>query len=419
MFSEFELIRYAMGCRKGVFFIDCFFLCSLVLLFVLQTPGTLIFATLLCIFYALLRHKSVIFQFHKSKVVFFISLFLVINHFLGGAQGVTSIFYLFSTIACFYAAVGFGSSSLRHVGGCLFFVYWIYVFFVISGFLSNCDDVEPLGAVIPGASTNGLPSYLIVLQIALSLLVLLDKFVLPVISATVTFFIAILGFGRGSVIVSFSVLVFSIFFNLMIVQSKNGYRQVYLLVFFSGFVFLAVIGYVFAVGWNQASLLFPGSGVARWICNSVWFPLIASGDAVNDVAGTKWIWGIADPARARMLYDYIGKLDFSGIWFGVNYEGTSIVSDFKGNPHNSYIRLHSHYGLPGLFLVFYSILLLIISNKDSYFKFATFFLVFFVLLRAVTEPIIFPTVLDFFYFLYFVVYFNYAAIGREWRTHAK
>ena len=118
--------------------------------------------------------------------------------------------------------------------------------------------------------------------------------------------------------------------------------------------------------------------------------------------------GVLDSRRGNMLAGYFGKL---GVWlllFGTDYSGTSINNIYGGNPHNSYIRIHSYYGFFGLLIVALSPLAIFLTNKKLVSKCVVFVLITLVLVRAVTEPILFPTLLDFFYEFYFLFFLKYA-----------
>jgi hypothetical protein len=124
--------------------------------------------------------------------------------------------------------------------------------------------------------------------------------------------------------------------------------------------------------------------------------------------GSKFEQGVLDVHRGYMLSDYLDKLDALSLFIGTSYEGTSINLYYGGNPHNSYIRVHSFFGLFALFAVFAPLFLMLLSHKDRTQTIIIFLLVTVALIRATTEPILFPTPLDFFYIMYFVLYFRFA-----------
>ena len=65
----------------------------------------------------------------------------------------------------------------------------------------------------------------------------------------------------------------------------------------------------------------------------------------NFVLGaTNFSSGIESP-RSEMLAQYIERVDVWGLFFGVDLGSVPIVSEYKGNPHNAFILLHSYYGV--------------------------------------------------------------------------
>ena len=366
--------------------LDSSFLGLLMMLFALQRPETLAAAGILCALYAVIRSNSFLIDTNLLVCVLSATLLLMLVVVFGNNHGFSPVFYLFSTLSAFYAAKQFGSFPLRHVRLCLEIVFWTAAFGIACGLALHWGSPEPLGEIIPGSSTNGLPSYLIVLQIALAISVFLEKARLPVLSAVATFIVAVFGLGRGSIAVSALVILFSCFVNIFWgwrIGRKKG---------FGGWLVLLLCIVV-------------GVGSYLWQVGAIDTLLV----------GTKWAWGVLDPPRERMLVDYLGKLDWWSIWVGADYSGTSIVTLYGGNPHNSYIRLHSYYGLVGLLIIVLSPFAILASGKCFYIKNTVFFLVLLVLLRATTEPILFPTALDFLYFLYFVMFWKHAPLKPIFR----
>jgi len=125
---------------------------------------------------------------------------------------------------------------------------------------------------------------------------------------------------------------------------------------------------------------------------------------------SKWAWGFMDPPRAQMVSDYLAKLDAVTLLVGTNYAGTAINELYGGNPHSAYIRVHSLFGLPGVLLVLFSPLLIFMTDRAFRSQCIVGVLVLLVLVRAISEPILFPTVLDFFYFFYFFLFLRYAPV---------
>lgn len=368
---------------------DSIFLAALLVLFALQQPESLVVGGILCALYALV--KSNFFSINLSWLIVcllvlpicLIAVFRLNHDFV-------PVFYLFSTVSALYAANRFSSFPLKHVRFCLEIVFWIAVLGIVCGLALHWGAAEPLGELIPGSSTNGLPSYLIVVQIALSISVFLEKNRLPVLSALATFVVAIFGLGRGSIIVALLILLFGVFVNFFVVSA--GARKSIFGRLFVVFVFLSVL--------LGAVVYFDYFTVMQEL-----------------IERSKFSAGVLDSHRGDMLADYIGKLDAWSLFLGADYSGTSINTTYGGNPHNSYIRLHSYYGIFGLLLVVLSVFAMFAANKRFVCKSVVFILVFFALIRAVTEPILFPTLLDFFYALYFLIFWKHAPSRLpQWRS---
>lgn len=366
---------------------DTIFLAALLVLFALQQPESLVVGGILCALYALVKSGSFSINLYRLVVCLLVASICLIAVFKL-SHDIVPVFYLFSTVSAIYAANRFSSFPLKHVRFCLEVVFWIAVLGITGGVALHWGAAEPLGELIPGSSTNGLPSYLIVVQIALSISVFLDKNKLPIFSALATLVVAFFGLGRGSIIVAFLVLFFSFFVNYYVVKSGVEKNR-FVCLFFGAFFLIFVIGAV---------------GYAGYL-----------GLMDDWVEGSKFSAGVLDPHRGYMLADYLGKLDAWSLLFGADYSGTSIESAYGSNPHNSYIRLHSYYGIFGLLVAIFSPFAVFSTNKEFSFKWIVFVLILLVLIRAVTEPILFPTLLDFFYALYFMLFWKYAPSRRPGR----
>lgn len=361
----------------------------LLLCFALQEPGSLVLGALLCSFYVLVRLDFSSINLYQIIVLLFLVLVLLIP-VLRQDHGFVPVFYLFSTVFVIFAANRFSSFPLHHVRHCLEIVFWIASFGIACGVVLNWEAAEPLGELIPGSSTNGFPSYLIVVQVALSISVFFEKNKLPVFSALVTLIVAVFGVGRASIIVAFLIILFSIFVNYFV--TRKGAEKNILFRLFFGFILLCLA--VSAVGYAGYLGL-----MDEWI------------------EGSKFSAGVLDPHRGHMVADYLNKLDACGLLFGTDYSGTSISEFYGGNPHNSYIRLHSYYGIFGLLIVALSPFAILSTSKRFVCKCVVFILVIFVLVRALTEPILFPTLLDFFYALYFFIFWKHAPSRLpQWRS---
>ncbi|MDI1304839.1 MAG: hypothetical protein PSX42_08370 [bacterium] len=345
--------------------------------FVLQRPETLFFGSVLCAVYAIFRTK---FSPAKWDELFVVSILVLtcLVAVLSFNHGIGPIFYLFSTISVFYAAKNFSKSSIKEISLCLEIVFWLAIFAIGCVLLNYWDSPEPFGEVIPGSSTNGIPSYLIILQIALSLAVFLEKKKLPINSPIFTLMVAIFGLGRGSIVVASIILASSIAINFslkkMAIEVRFGIMLLVIIIISIFFIFYFDYGIVF-----------------------------------YDLVGqTKFSEGLLDPYRVEIFNEYLSKLNYFSGFFGSDYSGTVIATRYDGNPHISYVRTHAYYGFFALLFVIFSPLLILLSNKKFLYKFVFLSFILFALIRALSEPLLFPTLLDFFYFSYFFMFFRYA-----------
>ena len=359
---------------------DTAFLSLLLLAFSVQQPATIAASYGLCGIYVLIGLNRLSVSL-VQVIIFFGIVILSSLAVLNLNHDATSAFYLFSLPLVVLAAKGFGDRPHQHIISCLRNVFWLFVLAISIGIALHWDEPEPLGAIFPGTSTNGLPSYLIVVQIAFSIAYYLKHNRLPLWSTVATLIVAIFGLGRGSILIAGLILLASVFFNALITESKLE-RRAFLLA--GGILGPTFVLYLF-INYTQ---------------------VISSLDLV--IEGSKFSSGVIDEHRARMIADYMDKMDAWTLIFGTGYQGTSIANVYGGNPHNSFIRLHSFYGLAGLLFVSLSVLLIAVSSRRLKHRAVTLLFISFSLLRAVTEPIFFPSTLDFFFILYLVVFFNYA-----------
>lgn len=356
-----------------------FLFMSIVLLaFVYQKPVFLVAGSVLCAIYALVTHTPLRMS-QQQLIVFFGVCVLFIPAFINLQHGLSPIFYFFSTISVFFSAKAITRyppsvllSAFRLIyGGAIvgivivLYMYWGYP--------------EPFGMVIEGSSTNGIPAYLIVIQIGLSLCTYLVYRRLPVISPICTGVVAIFGNGRGSLVVAGLIILATLLVNLILIRSFPPRRRV---VFVFALIILIIcispkIGYMF--------------------------------DQLID--HTKLSAGLADGNRIEILDQYLEKINPWTLFVGGDYAHTVIEYEYDGNPHISYVRTHAFFGLFVTVVALLSPLIPIFSRKTWSAKLVFVSFIGLAAMRAASEPIFFPTLLDFFYFLYFFIFFRYAPNG--------
>ena len=222
----------------------------------------------------------------------------------------------------------------------------------------------PLEEILPDSSSNGVTSYLVVLQANYCVLYFALKRRPLLVTPFLTLAICVVGYGRGSILAS------------------------------SAIVFL-----------NGVAFLYPRTGLrgivlAIVILLGCLYPVVKYSEAISSfvAANTKLGSGLYDYNRERAIKDYLSKIGPLELVVGASYRGTSIDSDYYGNPHNSYIRAHHIFGLPYLAMVIAFPWLLLRGSPTPGQKFFALGMVTVMLLRAFTEPILFPTLFDIFYF---------------------
>lgn len=233
-------------------------------------------------------------------------------------------------------------------------------------FISGLSDF-PLENLIPDSSSNGITSYLIVLQATYSALKFLRHRQASVITASLTLFICIIGYGRGSILASAAIVAVNLLSYGSWQPNLRGLRSIAL-----------GLGAVFLV--------------------SIYFT-----DNIVDFieANTKIGSGLIDEPRQRILTDYMNKIDWTTAVIGADYEGTSIESDFNGNPHNSFVRAHHIFGALYLLSLAAFPLALLRRRLPSPVKAFAGSMLLIMLFRSATEPVLFPTIFDFYFFAFF------------------
>jgi hypothetical protein len=229
---------------------------------------------------------------------------------------------------------------------------------------SGLEDF-PLENMLPDSSSNGVTSYLVVLQAnaCAGLYLLRRRAAIP--TSLLTLGICIVGYGRGSVLAAAGILAVCALFA----ASGRSLRG-------------AVLGVVLVVA----------SGLAVYVSHEEEIDTFVQ---VNTKIGS----GLYDEPREEIIRDYLGKID--GAWpllFGADYRGTSVETSYFGNPHNSFIRAHNIFGLPYLLCVLALPLLLDRGRWPARERVFVYAMLTLVLARSFTEPLLFPTFFDLYYF---------------------
>lgn len=292
-------------------------------------------------------------------------------------HGFAPLFYLIFTPSLLLTSRHIARKSIIHLFTIFNVFLYTLIILVFLGIFYHYEEADPIGSIIPWASRNGITSYLIVIQIAYAMIFYFKKKELPIFTSLLIFIIAIYGLGRGSIIASLFLLIFCLIVNLVLTK-----HRLYIVSFF---LILSILLYFYFIDSNANIILENiDTGIQR----------------------TQFGQGVFDEGRANIINEYIGKLNIWNFIFGANYNNTSIIMYFGGNPHNSLIRLHSFYGLFGIIFLLIPFLNLLVFNSNLRDKLIFIILIFIALFRSITEPIFFPTTLDFFFAFYFFLYFK-------------
>lgn len=237
---------------------------------------------------------------------------------------------------------------------------------VVSAYLATSGlDSFPLERMIPDSSSNGITSYLVILQANYCVASYLFRRKLPFMSALLTLGICVVGYGRGSILSTLAIIAV----NFITFSLRKSPRH-----------FFAAVGVLVVTAFSLA---------------------VAYGDEISYFveANTKIGSGLYDQHRDSIIKDYSRLIDEDSLLIltGADYKGTVIEADYNNNPHNSYIRAHHIFGLPYLMLML-CFPLLAFARLPGSLRAYPLALLTVMLFRAATEPILFPTMLDVFYF---------------------
>jgi hypothetical protein len=219
----------------------------------------------------------------------------------------------------------------------------------------------PLDQVLaPHTSSNGVTSRLILLQASYSVLNFLVRRRASSLTSLLTLVICLIGYGRGSILASALIVIVNLIAEL---SWKNRWRS---------------------------GLLIAGVTLAAATYGVRGYEFVRT--------NTKIGVGLHDPSREAMIGEYLGRIDAWTIFSGASYRGTIVDTDFQGNPHNAYIRAHHLFGLPYVLVIFlFPVVMMWRRQRFTLLMYsASMFLV--ILFRCFTEPILFPTPFDVFFF---------------------
>lgn len=331
--------------------------------FTLQNPVAIVATTIVCAIYAIKFGNASVCAKSAAKLII-VSGIISFPAFFKQYNGFSPIYYYVGTLVSLAVADIF-SRNPKSLLKALQLAYGISAVFILFFLLVYWGDPEPLGRIVEGASTNGIPSYLIILQICLSLCFFSVHGRLPMLTPLVTALVAFYGIGRGSLVVSAMLILATFVLNALVRQSHR--RQRILNVLLAALLIGALAYY-----------------------GETWYDEISS--------QTKLGVGLEDEHREIIFDEYTGKLEFYSSIFGADYSETSIESYYGNNPHISFIRTHSFYGILITALAIGSPFLAFLGKNAKFVNIVYFIFLALAVIRASSEPILFPTLLDSLYF---------------------
>lgn len=341
--------------------------------FALQIPALIIGTTLLMLGMLLLRGIHARFDVRRLLFLGAASVLMFAPAFLKPWHGFSPVYYALSSLV----SLGVANVITRDVEVLrLAFVrlYWATAALLCALLAMNEGSPEPLGELIPGSSTNGIPAYLIIMQIGLSLSSYASLQRLPLLSPLMTFFIAFMGNGRGSLVVAALLIAGTLALGVLGGRHSSFRRKAWIAASVATLAILAVV----------------------------------YGDLAFEyvLRHTKLSVGLEDRNRGAILVQYLAKLDAFTVLAGASYEGTLISDVYNGNPHIAYVRAHSFFGLFYTILALFSPALILPGRGSLWVKAIFIYFLTLAVVRAASEPVLFPTLLDVVYFSCFFLYFR-------------
>ena len=359
--------------RRSFNFFEFFVIFSIPFLFLVQEVYSFAAILIILLIYACVNFEDCF----SINVLLIAGLFTVsfIPVLLISQHNYSHFFYYLMTISCLLAARGVSRAGVVRLFPIFQALFWFFVLFSLLVYYYYRDLAEPFSGLVKGSSTNGIPSYLIVIQVVYSLSFYCVKRHLPIVSVLFTLLVAILGIGRGSIYIALVILLISLFLNFFIDVKRRRY------------------------GWIVLYLLVLLSGVLLLIAN---IELLV--DYLN--AKTKALQGLSDPYREQILLEYLSSIKWWQVYLGGRYDGSVVETLYNGNPHIAFIRSHAYLGVFYTILVLLSPLYFVFFSRVAFSSGVFFLFSSILLVRALSEPILFPTALDFFYFLLFFLYYQ-------------
>lgn len=236
--------------------------------------------------------------------------------------------YFISQYNLIYAAVALGTAfalykikDIKNLTKSLFFLYSMFLMFVFWDLGIAAD--EAYNEVFYQSSRNYLSGIIIFLSIGVGVAYIKNNDEQPILIYAISFLFCVLLYGRTGILLSFTLLAFSIF-------QKNKFASVFLML-------VGLVVFFVADGWSYLVEVF--------------------------TTKTNFSRGF-ESTRTVMLDEYMTSMNsLENILWGSNFnECCKTIVNFDMNPHNSFIMGHTRYGLLHTIMSL-GILLYIFSTK--------------------------------------------------------
>lgn len=303
-------------------------------------------------------------------IIYFITIFfgLGVNFF---RQPVV-IFYFFLSIAVWIAAFLFTRNLKEYYKSSKITLLLYQIIFISAGVLkgfNNFPAVVPYEDMIPGSSANVITSFAILLQINYVIINYIVNKKTSLLTSLLTLIIAFIGYGRGSILSAMLIVVICIFTSLGLQRKFKAIISVFFILIITSFV---INNY-----WEEINFFFTYK--------------------------TKFSAGLVDDSRSLIIKTYLSLLDLPSFFAGVDYTGTLIDTQFGGNPHNTFLRAHRIFGLFYLLFIIFAPIVIILNNTKKMEILLYLSLIGVLYFRMFSEPIISPTIFDFYYFSFCLI----------------
>lgn len=284
---------------------------------------------------------------------------ILINTFEDFGIFLQFLFVCFSLLIT--SAIPTCQNVIKAIRDALYFSAITLVLLSLNKGFDNFPYVLPFSEIF-NSSSNGVTTSLVVLNYYYQTLTFKQSRKFDNVASLLVLVVALIGYGRGAILVSFVFLVCGLINN---VQRTSGVKGMALmLVVFS---LLSYSSY---------------SYVEKFV-----------------ISKTKIGSGFADSERKAINDYYWSDMSLVDILKGRSFQGSVIENKNRGNPHNSFIRIHNAFGVLGLILLLVIILTIFLQFKSLWDFSMILVLTAAFFIRIGTEIVHFGTVQDVFLFI--------------------